>query len=37
MYRLFYGLRYHTDRNRLRKIAEPTPNPTALAAQPTAK
>jgi hypothetical protein len=24
---------HHTDRNRLRKIAEPTPNPTALAAQ----
>jgi hypothetical protein len=23
---------HHTDRNRLRKIAEPTPNPTALAA-----
>jgi hypothetical protein len=22
---------HHTDRNRLRKIAEPTPNPTALA------
>lgn len=27
----------HTDRNRLRKIAEPTPNPTALAAPQTAK
>ena len=24
---------HHTDRNRLRKIAEPTPNPTALAAR----
>ena len=24
---------HHTDGNRLRKIAEPTPNPTALAAQ----
>jgi len=24
---------HHTDRNRLRKIADPTPNPTALAAQ----
>src|SRR5258706_88904 len=24
---------HHTDRNRLRKIAEPTPNPTALATQ----
>lgn len=28
---------HHTDRNRLRKIAEPTPNPTALAAQKTGK
>lgn len=28
---------HHTDRNRLRKIAEPTPNPTALAARQTAK
>ena len=27
----------HTDRNRLRKIAESTPNPTALAAQRAAK
>lgn len=27
----------HTDRNRLTKIAEPTPNPTALAAQKTGK
>lgn len=27
---------HHTDRNRLRKIAEPTPNPTALAARLTA-
>jgi hypothetical protein len=26
---------HHTDRNRLRKIAEPTPNPTALVAQRT--
>jgi hypothetical protein len=26
---------HHTDRNRLRKIAEPTPNPTALAAKQT--
>ena len=24
---------HHTDRNRLRKIADPTPNPTALAAR----
>ena len=24
---------HHTDRNRLRKLAEPTPNPTALAAR----
>jgi hypothetical protein len=28
---------HHTDRNRLRRIAEPTPNPMALAAQRTAK
>lgn len=28
---------HHTDRNRLRKIAEPTPNPTALAAQKAAR
>jgi len=28
---------HHTDRNRLRKIAEPTRNPTALAAQQAAK
>ena len=27
----------HTDRNRLRKIGEPTPNPTALARNATAK
>jgi hypothetical protein len=27
---------HHTDRNRLRRIAEPTPNPTALAARRTA-
>jgi hypothetical protein len=26
---------HHTDRNRLRRIAEPTPNPTALAARGT--
>jgi len=24
---------HHTDRNRLRKVGEPTPNPTALAAR----
>ena len=27
---------HHTDRNRLRKIAEPTPNPTAVAARQSA-
>ena len=28
---------HHTDRNRLRKIAEPTPNPTALVARQTTR